>query len=403
MMVMYRQVHEELPPLESIGRIVPNGIAAVVSRAMAKAPAERYQSARAFAGALADAAASSWGPSWPAADALRIMSVGPIETTAARSLITTPVEVIGPISPKAADTAVTPQASGAEGRTQAFQYRAPDPPPVEPTKPVFKYRAPDPPPVPVAPAPVPVVAPAPPPRPVPAPPPRPVPAPPATATAAQWQLPPDDRPARGHRGVALALVGVLIAAAVAAGFLALRKHHNGTAGAGPATTTPTRPTPTPPVTTAPPKPAQVAVDLNRLIQQSASARSLLVRTVAAIESCSYDPNAASMALATAISSRQQVIDQVGTLPVNVLSNGVAMRQALVTALTASIAADRQYQAWLAGITSAGGCKGHAAHDANWQAAQTSSSDATGAKQTFATLWNPVAATFGQPTVTSATI
>jgi hypothetical protein len=183
----------------------------------------------------------------------------------------------------------------------------------------------------------------------------------------------------------------LVAIAVVGTFIAL----TGKGGSPPPAT----------ATTVPAKanPAQVAMDFSRLIQQSSNARIQVVSTVAAIEKCPADPQSAAVSLAAAVTTRQQVVSQLAAQPVDALPNGVALRAAMTTALNDSVDADHHFEAWLAGITAAGGCSGQAPHDTNWQAAEASSNAATGAKQTFATLWNPVAATYSLPKVTSATI
>ncbi len=90
---MYRQIHEDARPLRMVSRAVPESLAPVVMRAMAKDPAARYRSARAFGGALAEAAATAWGTTWPAGEALRIMSVGPIEAATGWPLSTGPAGI----------------------------------------------------------------------------------------------------------------------------------------------------------------------------------------------------------------------------------------------------------------------------------------------------------------------
>lgn len=150
-------------------------------------------------------------------------------------------------------------------------------------------------------------------------------------------------------------------------------------------------------------PAQVAAAVNQLIQTSATARTQVVATVASIQNCSATGQAAATSLSNAIASRQQVVSTLQTLPVGELPNGAAMRNALTTALNDSVTADESFRTWLAAISARGGCSGTAPTDANYQAGERSSTDADKAKQTFASLWNPVAATYGLPKVTSTTI
>jgi hypothetical protein len=191
----------------------------------------------------------------------------------------------------------------------------------------------------------------------------------------------------------VALLGVLLAGVVAAILLVVLRPSRSTPTAGSSTTLPPHGNAT-----------QVAGDVNRLIQESAAARAQVVNTVASIQNCSANLQIAATALASAVTSRQQVVGQLGRLPVEMLPNGVAMRLAMTNALNDSIDADHHFQSWLAGVTASGGCTGgQAPHDGNWQAAQASSAAATGAKQTFAALWNPIAATYALPHVTSGTI
>jgi hypothetical protein len=334
---MYRQVHEEAPVLLTAGRPYLAPIAPVVMRALAKHPTDRYSSARAFGGALADAAAAGWGRSWPSGDALRIMSPGPIEATTGRTI-----------------------SGGAGWGSEAPATRlAADP--LAPSLPPTILRPP-----PAAPW-----------------------APPPPETSRYPVAPPPPPPARGRTGLWLAVAAVVVVVAAGAVLLATKGH------------SPSTPVTTP--TTGPAGAAQVAASLNSLIRQTANARSQLVSTVAAVDNCSADPATAAASLAAAVTTRQQVVSQLATLAVDALPNGQAMRLALINALNDSIDADRHFAAWQAGINAAGGCHGQAPHDANWQAAQASSSAATGAKQTFAALWNPVASRYGLPTVSSATI
>ncbi|MCA1692485.1 MAG: serine/threonine protein kinase, partial [Actinobacteria bacterium] len=67
MAILYQHVHEQPSPLTDVAPGVPAGVAAVVMRALATRPDQRYPTAEAFGVALAEAATSAWGPGWPAA------------------------------------------------------------------------------------------------------------------------------------------------------------------------------------------------------------------------------------------------------------------------------------------------------------------------------------------------
>jgi len=404
---MYRQIHEDARPLRMVSRAVPESLAPVVMRAMAKDPAARYRSARAFGGALAEAAAAAWGDTWPAGEAVRIMSVGPIEAATGWPLTTGPVAigaraedrgdgdavglhatVLRAAPPGAALSPGPPVPSPPLGAWAPAQSRPP--PPLGPPAPATNLWAPAPPPVPDGGGPTPTQA-------------LPYPAaagtrlqypphasPDAAAAPAPW---PQPAPRRRRRLLFPALALVVVAIVAVAGLLTLGRHNSAPSSDG---TT---------VAPAPANPAQEAADLNGLVQESAGARTKIVSTVASIETCSADLATAASALSAAVMTRQQVVTSLAAVPVSGLPNGAAMRAAMTTGLNDSVAADHDYQAWLAGITATGGCQGQtqAPHDGNWQAAQSASNAATNAKQTFANLWNPVATSYGLPKVSSATI
>jgi flagellar basal body-associated protein FliL len=195
---------------------------------------------------------------------------------------------------------------------------------------------------------------------------------------------------RRRRGLVVVLAAVLVGIVAVAAFLALSKKNNGQSNVA--------------ATTVAPNPSQVANALNKLIQDSTAARTQVVNTVASIENCSANLSSAASTLMQAVTIRQQVISTLQGLPVSGLVNGVAMRAALIEALNDSVQADHHFQDWLAGITANGGCtNGKAPLGPDWQAGEASSNAASTAKQTFATLWNPVASTYGLPRVSSTTI
>lgn len=67
MAVLYQHVYEQPTTLTAVAPGVPTAVAAVVMRALATRPDQRYPTAEAFGVALAEAATSAWGPGWPAA------------------------------------------------------------------------------------------------------------------------------------------------------------------------------------------------------------------------------------------------------------------------------------------------------------------------------------------------
>ncbi|HEX3427013.1 MAG TPA: serine/threonine-protein kinase [Acidimicrobiales bacterium] len=502
--IMYRQIHEMPPTLSELNSAVPQDVSRVVMRALAKDPANRYHSARAFGGALAEAAARAWGEGWMAGEAARIMSIGPVEaatgwpltgpapTGGVEGLATgaegfepdpadqvpvasawpqpaaapplqptvmrAPAEPLHPppfhdpvvpppfpdssppdmafprtqlwAPPESAEPLGDPWGSGywaptgppPADRSEAAEWlteAVPGPPPARP--PDWPTEAlPGPPPagpaglggregpanapteaLPSA-APVGGVAPS-----------SPVwsrdwPADPApTAMLPPGGLPPvglrsdadddDDevwyesprRPAASRRwliGVVLALCAIGVGAVVG---LLLVQHRSRTGPSGGAAS--------------PAGPAQVAGTISQLIRQSSAARAQVVNTVASIQDCSANLQTAASDLRSAVAARQGVVNRLQGLSVSGLANGAAMRTAFTSSLTDSIAADHDYESWLAAITASGGCTGHAPTNADYAAAVRSSDAADTAKATFVNLWNPIATTYGLPKVTSTSI
>ncbi|WP_131786701.1 serine/threonine-protein kinase, partial [Protofrankia symbiont of Coriaria ruscifolia] len=99
----HHHLHTPPPPLPG----VPAPVATVILRALAKDPAARYPSARAFALALAGAAARGYGPGWVAqsgipvclADEVHAASERPADPVAKEPLVTVHVPLPGAIPP----------------------------------------------------------------------------------------------------------------------------------------------------------------------------------------------------------------------------------------------------------------------------------------------------------------
>ncbi len=84
MSLLVARISQDPPPLASVAPHVPASIAAVVDRAIAKKPSDRYQSAEEFGVALGEAAARAWGPEWLGASGHRVEGA-PLLTEAART------------------------------------------------------------------------------------------------------------------------------------------------------------------------------------------------------------------------------------------------------------------------------------------------------------------------------
>jgi hypothetical protein len=145
---------------------------------------------------------------------------------------------------------------------------------------------------------------------------------------------------------------------------------------------------------APPNPALVAQakSVQSLMAQSVAAHAGINGAIAAISNCTNIP-AAVQTLTNAADVRTQLARQVESMNLTALTNN-RIAANFSHAMTASAAADVAYAAW--GRQVAPHCVAPARHTANYTAATQDDGYATGAKQTFVTLWNPVAKKAGLP-------
>jgi hypothetical protein len=134
--------------------------------------------------------------------------------------------------------------------------------------------------------------------------------------------------------------------------------------------------------------ATVSRKIETDLVQLAAGRAKLKTALAGAISCSISPTAAAAQVASVIANRQHVLAGLSRL-----ATPTAQARRIVSlfkqALTASIAADRYYRAWLSEVKpSASGCS--LPHDQNYQAAQRGDALATAAKQRFVAALNPLA-------------
>jgi len=105
--VLYQHVHEQPQPLSEAVPGVPAGIAAVVMRALATRPEQRFPTAEAFGVALAEAATAAWGPGWPAARGL-VSVMGSVSIVAATERQSNPPAVAAAVVGAAPPTVGVP-------------------------------------------------------------------------------------------------------------------------------------------------------------------------------------------------------------------------------------------------------------------------------------------------------
>jgi serine/threonine protein kinase len=73
MALLFRHAYEKPVPLREVAPGVPEPVAAVVMRALATEPADRFESAESFGAALARAGTQAWGEGWLSAEQIPIM------------------------------------------------------------------------------------------------------------------------------------------------------------------------------------------------------------------------------------------------------------------------------------------------------------------------------------------
>jgi serine/threonine protein kinase len=210
---------------------------------------------------------------------------------------------------------------------------------------------------------------------------------------------------RGSSGRRTGLIvgGIIAVIAVILGIAVLSQGHS-SANAGGATPTytytppvnttatvttddPTSP-PTDPPTTATDDAAGQASALNDLLSRSETDRQNLTTVLNNIGQCQDLPNAQS-AIQSVISGRTGELASAKALAVDALDNGHMMQVVLVSALTHSLAADKDYLNWAADVDNSG-CTHGSLNDSHKRAGDQESRTATVLKRDFVNDWNPVA-------------
>jgi hypothetical protein len=142
-----------------------------------------------------------------------------------------------------------------------------------------------------------------------------------------------------------------------------------------------------PLGTAGPAGKKDATTVAALLDMSSQARSSVTTTIAGVNSCSIESRQGSAEMGRAIEARRQALARLPNGP------GDPVVASLRQALQLSIDADQHFQNWMNFVT-VNGCTGAAPHNADYAAANTTSGQATQAKQQFLNAWNPLAQTYG---------
>lgn len=148
---------------------------------------------------------------------------------------------------------------------------------------------------------------------------------------------------------------------------------------------------------------QQANGLNALLDQSSADRSQVQGATQQIAACT-DLSQAQQVLRSAASSRQTLINELGQLQVSELPNAERLISTLNLAWQNSAASDNAYANWGADEDAKfTGCTMNDTSDGSYVAAQSTDQMASSAKQSFISLWNPIALQYALPQLTALQI
>lgn len=132
-----------------------------------------------------------------------------------------------------------------------------------------------------------------------------------------------------------------------------------------------------------------ATNLNSLLSQSGLGRTTLVSTIQGIYSCSISPSIATQSLQSVISNRRNLISQLDSSHLSGLPNPVQLRSSLNKSWLYSLKADQYFLQWEQQVINSS-CHGQAKTTSAYVNAVNESQLATASKQSFLTMWNPIA-------------
>ena len=148
-------------------------------------------------------------------------------------------------------------------------------------------------------------------------------------------------------------------------------------------------------------PAEQAKQVADLLAVSGRDRKRVVSAIENTIACRKLPAAAD-ALGRAADGRQAALDRARTLRTDQLPNGAELTEQMILAFRHSKEADDAYQRWTSAVSSAG-CRSPAMRGKDRARGDSESAAARAAKKRIAKLWNPIAESYGHPTVSHLTI
>ena len=143
---------------------------------------------------------------------------------------------------------------------------------------------------------------------------------------------------------------------------------------------------------------QSVAELASIVAASASDRSRVISAIDRVQNCSLQPVAGEAAIQSVVADRRRSVSRLQSIATAKAATTSPLADDLMTTLNAAISDDLSYTSWMEDIASGHAtCGGDPANDPNFAAAQAQSGRTNADKQQFVSLWNPLAARYGQPT------
>jgi serine/threonine protein kinase len=200
----------------------------------------------------------------------------------------------------------------------------------------------------------------------------------------------------------LIIIGLILAVAAVAVVAVVVAHSNRPVPRTPAASSPAASpaspaASSPAASSAPPSPSALAVAsrqaaaVDQLLGSSAAARAALQGAVEQVRGCT-DLSGAVASIRAVVDQRAGEYNQASALSTAALAGGAIVKSDLITALSDSLAADREYLTWAQQELNSG-CTPDAQSSA-YNAAYQADQRADASKDAFIQVWNPVAARYG---------
>jgi len=143
--------------------------------------------------------------------------------------------------------------------------------------------------------------------------------------------------------------------------------------------------------------AKFTASVESILAQSVVQRGKLVTALAATQNnCSIPIDKAKADVSAVADGRQALLAKAKGLPAPTAQTK-KVKALLARSLSASLAANRHYVAWVGGLAGASPCPGDTSGNKEFQAADAASVQASAAKKDFTKAFNPLASRLGQKT------